>query len=51
MADKDLRQIEKEEARLLDLIRACEFGEIVVQVKHGKPFMASRERKDIKLTD
>ncbi len=49
--DTDLRKLEKEEAKLLDFIKACEFGEIVLQVKHGKPVMVSRERKDIKLTE
>ena len=51
MTEKDIRQVEKEEAKLLDLIRTCGFGEIVIQIKHGLPFMVIKERQNIKLTD
>lgn len=47
----DIRQLTKEETRLLDIIHAVEFGELTVKVKDGKPVMVSRERKDIKLTE
>jgi hypothetical protein len=46
----EVRQVEKEEAKLLDSIKGLEWGEVTVKVKDGKLVMISR-REDVKLTE
>jgi hypothetical protein len=40
-----------EECKLIELIRQMEWGSFYVQVKRGKPAMATEIRKDVKLTE
>jgi hypothetical protein len=47
----EVRQLAKEEARLLDYLKALDYGRVVIQVKNGKPFMIKHAMKEIKLTE
>lgn len=40
-----------EEYKLIELIRQVGWGSLFVQVKRGKPAMATEIKKDVKLTE